>query len=137
MAQRPRVRQEALAVCRAADMEGTMFESIKNIWLTLNAIGFFPMVTITGFVLYFLMIQWFLVEKKLSAEFVLAVSFIGQLAFDWPKTMPDIVNVIFMSFAQAVAAIGLYSFADKYGLMDKIGKLIGRKIENEKTTPAP
>ena len=108
-----------------------MLESIKNIWLTLNAIGFFPMVTITGFILYALMVQWFGADKKTSAEFVLLISFIGQLAFDWPITMQDGINVIFMGFAQAVASIGLYSFADKYGLMDKIGRLIGKKIEED------
>src|SRR3990172_8769793 len=122
-----------MALCGAIDIakEAYMLESIKNIWLTLNAIGFFRMVTITGFILYALMVQWFGADKKTSAEFVLLISFIGQLAFDWPITMQDGINVIFMGFAQAVASIGLYSFADKYGLMDKIGRLIGKKIEED------
>lgn len=111
-----------------------MIEYLKNIWLTLNAIGFYPAVMLTGFGLYFILVQWLGMDKKKSAPWILIVSFVGQLAFVQPKTMFDIVNVIFMGMAQAVAAIGIYSFADKYGLMDKFGKMIGRKIEKDESS---
>ena len=116
-----------------------MLESIKNIWQTLNAVGFFPAVTLTAFGLYFILIQWLKMDKRKAAPWPMIVSFIGQLSLAWPQDrpvvgiVPDVVNIIYMGIAQAVAAVGIYSFADKYGLMDKLGGILGKKLDSVDT----
>jgi len=61
----------------------------------------------------------------------LAVSMAGQLALYWPKDPQTAAICLFMSLAQVGVASFGYSYAEKWGIMDRVGKIIQRKIDEK------
>lgn len=111
-------------------------ETAKNIYLTLKAIGFYPEVALAALGAYFIVRQRYDASAKWAVWVPVVVSFIGQMAFNWPDSMQDIFMAMLMCWLQAGVAIGAYSFIDKYGLADRAGKLVQKKME-DKDAAAP
>lgn len=105
-------------------------ETLKNVYLTLTAIGFYPEVAAAALGAYFIVRQRYDASVKWSIWVPVVISFIGQMAFNWPKSMQDIFMAALMCWMQAGIAIGCYSFIDKYGLADRAGRLVQKKIED-------
>mgnify|MGYP001617140831 CR=1 FL=1 len=107
-----------------------MLEKIQNIYSTLVAVQLFPMVTIAALAIYFIVRQRY-ESAKAAVWAPVAMSFVGQAAFAWPKDAQDVFMCFTMGMVQAGLAIGAYSFLDKYGITDRLGKLVQRKIEDK------
>lgn len=112
-----------------------MIETIKNGWINLQAVGVYPLITIASFVGYMLFVQMFLWDKRRAFWVAVSISLLGQIYYsllpdkiDIPET---IAGVLFFTVLQAIFSVGLYSFLDKYGLMDRVGKLMQKKIEDK------
>jgi hypothetical protein len=115
-----------------------MIESIQNIYAVLVAVQLFPMVTLAAAGAYFITRQRF--DNAKAAVWVpVGISFVGQLAFAWPDNIPGVFTAFTMGWVQAGLAIGGYSFLDKYGIMERAGKLVQKKMDkgddNAPTTP--
>lgn len=107
-----------------------MIEKIQNIYMILVAVQLFPMVTLAALGCYFIIRQRYGGAQK-AVWVPVAMSFIGQLAFAWPKSVQDVFMGFTMGMVQAGLAIGIYSFLDKYGITDRFGKLVQKKIEDK------
>ena len=121
-------------------------ETIANIYKTLQAVNFYFEVTIACLGVYFLAKNLWIMDKAKSSYIVIAISFIGQVAFSSMKDMQDAFMIVTMGIVQSVVAIGAYSFLESYGIWDKIGtglsKFTGKKIDekigdNTPTEPKP
>lgn len=120
-----------------------MIESLKNAWVNLEVIGFYPWVSIIALGVYFLMRAIMDKTKAQSIGFVTGGIAIAQAYIMFPKTAPDIAGNVNIAFAviswtlglgmwtllQLVASIGLYSFAEAFGIIDRVGKLIQAIID--------
>ena len=111
-----------------------MIESISNVYLILNSIQLFPLVTLSALGAYFITRQRYDGEKW-AVWIPVGISFMGQLSFAWPKNMQDVFMCFTMGWVQAGIAIGAYSFLDKYGITDRFGKLVQKKIEDKTDAP--
>lgn len=111
-----------------------MIESIQNVYLILNSIQLFPMVMLSALAAYFIVRQRYDAEKW-AVWVPVAISYIGQAAFAWPKTVQDVFMVFTMGMIQAGLAIGGYSFLDKYGITDRLGKMVQKKMEDKDASP--
>ena len=108
-----------------------MLDSIKNVWLTLHAVNLFPEVAGAALAAYFIfrhMMGW---DARKAVWIPVGISFISQAAFAWPKDAQGIFMCVTMGIFQAGVAMGLYSMADKYGWIDKVGRLVGKKIDEK------
>ena len=79
---------------------------------------------------YFICRQRYGVEKW-AVWIPVVVSFAGQMAFAWPKSVQDAFMCFTMGMIQAGLAIGAYSFLDKYGITDRVGRLVQKKIDDK------
>lgn len=113
-----------------------MFESIRNAWTNLEAIGFYPWVSISALGVYFVMRAVMGYDKRKAVPFVLVGCAIGQLYYAFPKDVPGVVGVLFFALLQTVVSIGIYSFAEYFGLIDRLGKLAQKKMEDGNAKPA-
>ena len=111
-----------------------MIEKIQNVYSILVAVQLFPMVTLAALGCYFIVRQRY-EAAKIAVWAPVGMSFIGQIAFAWPTTVQDLFMSFTMGVVQAGLAIGIYSFADKYGLPDRLGKLVQKKMEDKNATP--
>lgn len=59
------------------------------------------------------------------------VSILGEFALYWPKSGQARAICVFMSFAQIGAAWVLYFYLDKWGIADRLGVLVQKKIEQK------
>lgn len=106
-----------------------MIETFKNVILTLHGFNLYPEVALFCLCAYFIVRQWLkIIDIRYSIYIPIIASFIGEYAFT-PKIADaqDVVMFFVLSVIQAGVAVGAYSMADKYGLMDKLGGLISRK----------
>ena len=101
-----------------------MFEQIKNAWINLTAIGFFPLIAVFGVAAYFTMRS--MTTKGRSVGAVAVVNLLGQLYYAFPRKAEDISGTLFFAIMQSVVAFGIYSFLEwlwNTGLVqDKIDK---------------
>jgi Trk-type K+ transport system membrane component len=61
--------------------------------------------------------------------FSLLISVLGQVALYKPMNSRDVAICVFMAFGQVGVASFIYTFAEKYGLMDRLGKMVQKKME--------
>lgn len=106
-------------------------ETIKNAWINLEAIGFYPWVSIAALGIYFVMRAVMNKEKGQAVPFVMGGCTLGQLYFAFPKSIEAGVGVIFFALLQTVVSIGVYSFAEFFGIIDRLGKLAQKKIDDK------
>lgn len=115
-----------------------MLESIQNVYKLLWAVNLFPEVMLAALAAYFITRQRYDSSAKWAVWIPVGISFVGQLAFDWPKNAQGWFTCFTMGWIQAGMALGIYSFADKYGLMDRAGKIVQKKMDSEPpVAPAP
>lgn len=106
-----------------------MMESIQNVYKILWAINLFPEVMFASLAAYFIVRQRY-DSAKWAVWVPVIISYIGQMAFAWPISMQGIFMSLTMGMIQAGMAIGIYSFLDKYGITDRVGKLVQKKIDD-------
>jgi len=63
--------------------------------------------------------------------FALLISVLGQVALYSPSNARDAAVCAFMAFGQVGAASFAYTFAEKYGLVDRLGKLVQKKMDEK------
>lgn len=108
-----------------------MIQVIVDWFTMMHGLFFYPEVAAGCFFVYFVLRQRWDTEGKWSILVPVPLSFIGMLAFDWPNSPQGWSLAIFMSGLQWALGISFYSFADKYGWMDKFGSRIAKKIEED------
>lgn len=118
-------------------------QTVKDMYSLLTAIQLFPEVMAAALAAYFIVRQRYDMEKW-AVWVPVVISYTGQMAFAWPKTMQDVFMCFTMGMIQAGLALGAYSFLDKYGITDRFGRFVQKKIddktdakgaENAPTTP--
>ena len=110
-----------------------MFEKIVNVINTLHGFNLYPEVALFCLCAYFIVRQWLkIINIRYSIYIPIIAAFIGEYAFT-PKIedFQDVVMFIVLSTIQAGFAVGLYSMADKYGVVDKIGGWVGNKFKKQ------
>ncbi len=66
--------------------------------------------------------------------FALLVSILGQVALYSPNNFRDAAICFFMAFGQVGIASFAYTFADKYGLMERLGRMVQKKLDDKEKT---
>jgi len=118
---------------------------INDVIQYLIGIQLHPMVTLVVFMVIAIGRQRFeeveadVIKKRKIGQHVLlialAVSIVGQLALYWPRTGQTAAICIFMSLAQiGVASFG-YTYAEKWGIMDRVGKMVQKKMDDKLNAP--
>lgn len=116
-----------------------MFEALKNVWLQLRGMNIYVEVTFAAFLAYFFIRHMLEVDVKKAVWVPVLVSFLGQLAYTLQALasghdhfdIADGVMVLFMTLFQAGMASMMYTVAEKYGLIDKIGAILGKKLDDQ------
>jgi hypothetical protein len=121
-----------------------MLEEIHNVWLTLRGMNIYLEVIAAAFFAYFWLRGVKDINPKVSTWIPFIVSLIGQFAYEIQDNVAkkeammnvgDFVMAIFMAFFTGGAASMVYSMADKYGWIDKVGVAVGKKIPGDPTPP--
>lgn len=110
-------------------MIDAILKSITDVYGVMKFLQLFPEVMLAALAAYFIVRQRYGLERW-SVWVPVGISFIGQLSFAWPGTFQQGFMCFTMGWIQAGIAIGAYSFLDKYGIMDRAGKLVQRKIDS-------
>lgn len=108
-----------------------MLESAQNVYNILKAVQLYPEVMLAALAAYFITRQRYDASAKWAIWVPVGISFVGQLAFSWPKTAQDLFMGFTMGWVQAGMAIGAYSFLDKYGITDRMGRIVQKKLEDK------
>ena len=108
-----------------------MLESIQNVYATMKAVQLFPEVMLAALAAYFITRQRYDSSAKWAVWIPVGISFVGQLAFAWPSNAQGAFTCFTMGWIQAGLAIGAYSFLDKYGIMDRAGKIVQKKMDEK------
>lgn len=71
----------------------------------------------------------------------LVISILGQLSLYWPANSHDAAICVFMALGQVGVASFGYTYAEKWGIMDRIGRIVQKKMDdkggsNAQTPPA-
>lgn len=114
-------------------------ETAKNIWLTLRGMNIYLEVTVAAFAAYFWIRHMMEVDVKKAVWLPILVCLLGQAAYALQDIatrndhfgIDDAVMVAFMALFQAGVASMIYSIAEKYGWIDKLGALVGKKIDSQ------
>lgn len=122
-----------------------MIESIKNVWMMLRGMNIYLEVTIAAFFVYFFVRNMTSMDIKKAVWVPIAVCFLGQLAYTLQALtaghdsfdLADGIMVVFMSFFQAGMSAMAYSIAEKNGLIDKLGRILGKKLDEKGGSDAP
>lgn len=107
-----------------------MLESIQNVYSIMKAVQLFPEVMFAALAAYFIVRQRYDAEKW-AVWVPVCISFIGQLAYAWPNNLQGGFMCFTMGWVQAGLAIGGYSFLDKYGITDRLGKIVQKKMDDK------
>lgn len=107
-----------------------MIETFKNVLVTLHSLNFFPEVALFALAAYFIVRQWLkAVNPRYAIYIPIIASLLGEYAFTSElKDMQDCLMMFVLGVIQAGVAVGIYSMADKYGLMDKVGDAISKRF---------
>jgi len=118
-----------------------MPESIQNVIDYLIGVQLHPLVTLVTFIIIALGRQRFEeaetdpARKRKIGQWVLCIasgfSVAGQLILYWPKTGQTAAICAFMSIAQVGAASFIYTYAEKWGLMDRLGRMVQKKMDEK------
>lgn len=117
-----------------------MFESIKLAWINLEAVGFYPWVSIVALGVYFLVRTIMGKDKGAAVPWVMGGCALGQLYYAFPKTIEAGIGVLFFALLQTVVSIGVYSFAEYVGIVDVLAKAFKKKVDEklgDSPTPEP
>lgn len=122
-----------------------MIESIKNVWLTLRGMNIYLEVTLAAFAAYFWIRHMMEMDVKKAVWLPIIVCILGQAAYALKDIatrndhfgLDDAVMVLFMALFQAGIASMIYSIAEKYGWIDKLGAMVGKKIDGGNNAPNP
>jgi len=114
-----------------------MIQTILDALTLLHGVYFYPEVASACFLVYFVLRQRWDPEGKWSILVPLPLSLVGMLAFSWPNSKQGWMLALFMTGMQWALGIAFYSFADKYGWMDRFGSRIAKKIDNGGGANAP
>lgn len=120
-----------------------MIEHIKNGWVNLESVGFYPWVSIIALGVYFIMRAIAGKEKWQAISFVAGGIAVAQASMMFPEKAPEISGNLNIAFAlvswllglamwtllQLVVSVGLYSFAEAFGLVDILGKAARNAID--------
>jgi hypothetical protein len=114
-----------------------MLESIKNVWLSLRGMNFYLEVTMAAFVAYFWLRHIMDIDIKKAVWVPFLVSLIGQFAYGLQHAaeiketfgLDDVLMAAFMALLQGGLASMAYSMAEKYGWIDRLGAMVGKKID--------
>ena len=63
--------------------------------------------------------------------FALLVSLLGQVSLYSPTSAHDAAICFFMAFGQVGVASFTYTYAEKWGLMERIGRMVQKKIDDK------
>lgn len=107
-----------------------MLESIHTVYGIMKAVQLYPEVMLAAIAAYFIIRQRYDAERW-SVWVPVVISFIGQLAYAWPNDLQGAFMCFTMGWVQAGLAIGGYSFLDKYGITDRIGKIVQKKMDDK------
>lgn len=106
-------------------------ETAMSVYNTLRAVQLFPEVMLAALAAYFIIRQRYDNSAKWAVWVPVVISFVGQLSFAWPEDAQDIFMGFTMGWVQAGIALGVYSFLDKYGIPDRVGKFVQKKIDDK------
>lgn len=107
-----------------------LLKSAMDVYKVMSFLRLYPEVMLAALAAYFITRQRYGMEKW-SVWIPVGISFIGQMAFSWPGTLQQGFMAFTMGWLQAGIAIGSYSFLDKYGIMDRAGKFVQKKIDEK------
>lgn len=116
-----------------------MLEEIRNVWLSLRGMNIYVEVIAAAFFAYFWLRGVKDINPKIATWIPFIVSLVGQVAYmvqdNLAKHEPamgtgDGIMALFMAFFTGGAASMVYSMADKYGWIDKIGNAVGKKMDS-------
>lgn len=125
-----------------------MIEDFKNVFMTLRGMNIYLEVILGAFLAYFWLRGVKDMNPKLATWIPFGVALLGQFAYEIQDNVSkgqaimntaDFIMALFMAFFTGGAASMVYSMADKYGWIDKVGVAIGKKIDKDSptTTPTP
>jgi hypothetical protein len=114
-----------------------MFESFKNVWMSLRGMNFYLEVTVAAFVAYFWLRHIMEIDVKKAVWVPFLVSLVGQFAYGLQYAsnnkqafgLDDVIMALFMSLLQGGLASMVYTMAEKNGWIDKLGSMVGKKME--------
>ena len=118
-----------------------MFESIQNVWLKLRGMNFYVEVTAAAFAAYFFLRYMMEIDVKKAVWVPLGVALLGQFAYGLQDAaaksqkfgLDDIIMALFMAALQAGLASMIYTMSEKNGWIDKLGAMLGKKIDKDPT----
>jgi hypothetical protein len=116
-----------------------MLESIKNVWFTLRGMNIYVEVPVAAFFAYFFIRHMMDMEVKKAVWVPVLVCLIGQLAYTLQALaagkesfdMADAIMVLFMALFQSGLSSMAYTIAEKNGLIDKLGIILGKKLDEK------
>ncbi len=122
-----------------------MIEAIKNVWLTLRGMNIYIEVTLAAFLAYFWLRHMMDVDVKKAVWIPVLVCLLGQVAYALQGLaerggkfgLDDFFMILFMTAFQAGAASMIYTVAEKYGLVDKFGAMLGKKLDGGNNAQNP
>lgn len=110
-------------------------ETIKNTLTSLHEIGLWPEVLLCSLGAYFIARWWLDVGPRKSQFTPLIAALTAMFAFVWPHSPQDALLNLVRAVIHSFLAIGLYSWAEKRGWVDRLGDLIEKKFFPPKDPP--
>jgi len=124
-----------------------MPESVQNVIDYLIGIQLHPVVTVVVFIVLALGRQRFeevqeaWADRRRVGQWVLLAAFVvsacGQWAVYWPTKGQDMAISLFMSLGQVGIASFVYTYAAQWGIMDRLGKIVQKKIDDKAADAKP
>lgn len=118
-----------------------MPEIVKNVWDYLVGVQLHPLVTLVVLIVIALGRQRWEeaetdpVKKRKVGQNVLLVallsSIFGQFALYWPINSHAAAICVFMAIGQVGVASFGYTYAEKWGIMDRVGNIVKKKIDEQ------
>jgi len=114
-----------------------MIESFKSALDTLHAMKCYPEVLLLASGLYYICRYHLAWGPKKSQYVPVVCSFVGIFGYLWPKTAQDVINILVIGGMHAFISIGVYSYAEKRGWVDRVGEMIENKFLGGPKPPSP
>ena len=68
-------------------------------------------------------------QRVLLAAFVVSVA--GQLSLYWPDNSHTAAIDVFMALGQVGVASFIYTFVEKFGILDRLGHIVQKKLDDK------
>ena len=118
-----------------------MLDIVKSVIDYLIGIQLHPLVSLVVFMVIAIGRQkWEEAEpdptlRRKKGQWVLLValwlSVLGQLALYWPQTGQAAAICIFMALGQVGVSSFAYTYAEKWGVMDRVGRIVQKKLDDK------